>query len=273
MNNKKLGFFGFSPQRKIITVLFLLLSVGAAVFIYAPMSISVGGGWRNIGAWFPMVYLFALFIITYNLHNLKKILRKFYKPLIIIFYTGMALFLAVFIIFCFLILSYTSNDIPENPDLIIVLGSQVRGDSTSNLLRYRLDTAVEAINKYPNALCIVSGGQGPDESFPEAVIMKKYLVNKGIAENRIFEEAKSSSSIENLMFSKQIIDENNLKHENIIIVTSNYHIPRAILIAKRIYPSDVNFYAVKVSSPFALSSSGIMREFFAFVKSYIYDRV
>ena len=68
-----------------------------------------------------------------------------------------------------------------------------------------------------------------------------------------------------------LIKGDHIKYDNIIIVTSNYHVPRAMLIAKRIYPG-ANIYAVKANSPFALSSAGIVREFFAFVKSYIFDK-
>ena len=266
--HKKRGFKSFTTRRKIITAFFLVLFVCSIAFIVVPMT---GGMNWNLGVWFPTVYFLLLFLATYNLELLKKILKKTYRPLIYIFYSGMGLFLCAFIIFCALILSYTSENIPENPDLIIVLGCQVRGESPGNLLRHRLEAASETINKYPGAYCVVAGGQGPDEIIPEAVVMKKYLINKGADENKIFEESKSSTSYENLIFAKEIIDLNNIKHENIIIVTSNYHVPRAVLIAKRIYP-EANFYTVKASSPFALFSAGITREFFAFVKSYIFDR-
>ena len=269
-NIKKSNFSKFSPKRKIVATILLILFVGSVIFIVVPMN--GGAGWGNIGAWFPTIYFFVLFTVTYNLELLKKLLKKAYRPLIFIFYSGMILFVIVFIIFCALILGYNSDNIPDNPDLIIVLGCQVRGHSPGNLLRYRLQTALDTLNKYPDSVCIVSGGQGPDEIVQESRVMKKYLTDRGIGENRIFEEDKSSSSFQNLSFSKKVIEENNLKHENIIIVTSQYHVPRAIMIANRIYP-DTNFYAVKSSTPFALFSAGIVREFFAFVKSFIFDKV
>jgi uncharacterized SAM-binding protein YcdF (DUF218 family) len=270
-NIKKSVFSGFSTRRKIIVTIFLILFVASIIFIVIPM---VGGieGFGNIGVWFPTVYFFALFMVTYNLEKLKKLLRKAYRPLIFIFYLGMILFVIVFMIFCILIMGYTLENLPENPDLIIVLGCQVRGHEPGNLLRYRLETTFETMNKYPDSICIVSGGQGPDEIVQEAKVMKQYLADRGIDENRIYEEGESSSSFQNLSFSKKVIEENNLKHENIIIVTSQYHVPRAIMIANRIY-TDTKFYAVKSSTPFALFSAGIVREFFAFVKSFIFDKV
>jgi uncharacterized SAM-binding protein YcdF (DUF218 family) len=248
----------------------VVLSIG---FVY--ISLTGGAGWGNIGTWFPSFYFLLLLIVTYNLEILKKWLRKAYLPLIAVFYSGMILFLAAFIIFCFLILSYTSVDIPENPDVVIVLGCQVYGYTPGILLKTRLDAALETLNKYPGSICVVSGGQGPDETMPEAQTMKKYLSDRGIDENRIYEENKSSSSFENLSYSKKIIEENNIKCDNIVILTSEYHVPRAVLIAKRVYP-DIHIKhisAVKATSPFNMFGAGIMREFFAFVKSFVFDRV
>jgi len=268
---KKLRFHNFSAHRKFVTGFLFILFISSVIFIVIPMT--AGAGWGNIGVWFPAIYFFLLFAVSYNLEKLRKILKKAYKPLIILFYSAMILFVSVFTVFCFLILGYASNDIPDNPDLIIVLGCQVRGYAPGNLLRYRLETAVKTLNKYPGSLCIVSGGQGPDEIVPEAKVMKQFLIDKGIDENRIYEESESSSSFQNLKFSKKLMEENGLKHENIIILTSEYHIPRAMMIASRIYPDNVNICAVKSSAPFALFSAGIVREFFAFMKSFLVDKV
>jgi len=273
MDYKKRGFFKFhkfSVQRKII-VIFLAIMLVFMVCL-ALMAAIRGAGVGNIGVWFPIVYFLMLLIVTYNLDGLKNILNKFYRPLIIIFYTGMILFLAAFSIFCVLILGYASDNLPENPDLIIVLGCQVRGYNPSLLLKSRLVTAINILDKYPDSVCIVSGGQGPDEIIQESRVMKKYLEDNGIDGNRIFEEDKSSSSFENLIFSQKVIEENNLPHENIIIITSEYHVPRAVLIAKRIYP-DADIYAVKSTTQYAFFTAGIVREFFAYVKSYIFDKV
>ena len=263
----------FSKKRKVLVLFLLIMLVLSIIFSITAL---IAGAGLSVWTFFAFIYFFALFIVTYHLHNLKKILKKIYTALTAVFYSGMILFFIVFTVFCVLILGYTTSDIPENPDLVIVLGCQVKGENPGNLLKSRLDKVGEVLNKYPGAACIVSGGQGPDEIVRESKVMKKYLADKGIDEGRIYEEGESSTTFENLLFSKKLIEENNLNHANIIIITSEYHIPRAMIIAKRVYTDNTQIYAAKAKSPFPmifpLFNAGVVREFFAFAKSYIFDK-
>jgi len=254
---------------KKIILLFLFIMVIASV-VFTITSLMANSSW-TIWAFFPLIYFGLLFIITYNLNRLKKILGKAYKILTGIFYFGMIAYFIVFTIFCFLIFAFEAETLPENPDVVIILGCQVYGSNPSNMLKSRLETAIDVLNKN-SAVCVVSGGQGPDETVPESETMELYLVNHGIDISRIYKESESSSSFKNLSYSKKVIEENNLKYENIIIITSEFHVPRAVMIAKRVF-HDANIYAAKSNSPYDLFGAGIIREFFAFVKSFILDRV
>ena len=79
--------------------------------------------------------------------------------------------------------------------------------------------------------CKVSGGMGEGEKISEAECMYRYLTKKGINSSRIIKEDKSTSTRENLRFSKKIIEEKGLGN-NIAIATSEYHQYRASQIAK-----------------------------------------
>ena len=79
-------------------------------------------------------------------------------------------------------------------DYVVVLGAQVRKSGPSLVLRYRLDKAIEYLDENPNTICIVSGGKGPNEPFPEAQGMADYLKEHGIAEQRILEEPDSKTT-------------------------------------------------------------------------------
>ncbi len=113
----------------------------------------------------------------------------------------------------------------------IVLGCQVYGETPSVSLRGRLDAAYEYLASHEGSKAIVAGGQGEDETVPEAYVMKKYLVSRGIAEERILMEDRSESTEENIRFSGEIIEENGLP-ETMYIITDAYHSYRAFLFAE-----------------------------------------
>lgn len=139
------------------------------------------------------------------------------------------------------------NDYPKDTSsTLIVLGCKVKGTKPSLMLKRRLDSAFEYLSENPEVKVIVSGGKGNDEDISEAECMKNYLVQKGIKENRIFMEDKSSSTYENLQFSEDIINSNNLC-KDITIVTDGYHQLRAEMIAKNLGYSKVTNISAKTS--------------------------
>lgn len=112
----------------------------------------------------------------------------------------------------------------------IVLGCRVYGERASLSLVERLEAAYDYLVENPEANCVVSGGQGPGENISEAECMYRWLVAKGIEPTRIYKEDKSTSTDENIAFSKKVIEENGLV-QKITIITSEYHTYRAGMIA------------------------------------------
>ncbi len=116
---------------------------------------------------------------------------------------------------------------------IIVLGSGLRRDGTlTPLLAGRVDKGIESYRNNPGSLLIMSGGQGPDEVIPEAEAMRGYAQSLGIPGEDIFAEAGSTNTHENLMFSKQLIEKSGRGEGRILLVTTRYHVLRALLLAK-----------------------------------------
>lgn len=120
---------------------------------------------------------------------------------------------------------------PESDaETVIVLGCQVKDGRPSQLLQHRIDAAAEYLQAHPNAVCIASGGQGWNESISEAACIEHGLVAKGVDASRIFREENSTTTQENLLFSKQIMEENGLSGR-VLIVSNNFHIYRALKLA------------------------------------------
>lgn len=126
---------------------------------------------------------------------------------------------------------FAANRRPQKDDTVLVLGCQVKGERPSLMLQERLEAAYKYLSGNPDAVCILSGGQGSDERISEAECMYRYLEDKGIDSGRLYMEAQSTSTRENLLFSSRIIQEHGL-NSRVAIVTNEFHEYRAGRIAK-----------------------------------------
>lgn len=116
---------------------------------------------------------------------------------------------------------------------VVVLGAGLHGSTPSLSLQNRLDAAYEYLVAHPDALCVVSGGQGPDEDISEAECMYNILTDRGIDPARILMESQSTSTQENIRFSVDLIEEYTcVRPTQINLITSEYHLLRAGIFAK-----------------------------------------
>lgn len=118
----------------------------------------------------------------------------------------------------------------RNADYIIVLGAGIIGSKVTPLLAARIEKGIELLCYNPNAVLIMSGGQGSGEDISESKAMADYAIDKGVSAEKIILEQKSVSTEENLRFSRELMNTQNPK---IIIVTTAYHMFRALILAKR----------------------------------------
>lgn len=119
---------------------------------------------------------------------------------------------------------------------IIVLGCGLKkGIEVTPLLAGRVDKGIEAYKQNKGSILVFSGGKGADEKIAESEAMKIYAMKQGVPETSILTEDKSVNTRENLLFSKQLIEEN-IKDMtgNLLVVTTSYHVLRALLLAKNL---------------------------------------
>ncbi|MGN0158329.1 MAG: YdcF family protein [Brotaphodocola sp.] len=119
-------------------------------------------------------------------------------------------------------------------DYVIVLGSQLHNKEPGKVLKIRLDKAAEYARENPDTYLILSGGKQKKkkETETEAQVMKQYLMEKGIPEDQLLLEERSTSTAENLAFCKELMGERSTT-ARIGILTSNFHLYRAQMIAKK----------------------------------------
>lgn len=120
----------------------------------------------------------------------------------------------------------------KNEAVIIVLGCRVKGDAASLALEGRIETAYRFLLSNPQAIAILSGGQGKDENISEAECMRRMLTERGIANERLILEDKSTSTDENIRFSLEIIEKTGLE-KSVAAATSEYHQMRTKMICER----------------------------------------
>lgn len=149
-------------------------------------------------------------------------------------------------------------------DYVIVLGAQWKQNGPSYVLQKRLDKAVWYLEQNPETMVIVSGGQGSNEPVTEAMGMKGYLMQKGIAEERILLEDQSTNTYENLTYSGVLLDR---EKDSVVLVTNNFHMFRALQIARK----QGYMQAEGLSAPSypAMLPNNLLREFFGVVKDFL----
>lgn len=122
----------------------------------------------------------------------------------------------------------------QGADYLVVLGARVRGDHISSLLKYRLDTALDYLSDNPDTMVIVSGGQGPGENLSEAEAMQNYLVEHGIAAERILLDDESLNTDQNIENSIALIQgRQKVTGQHIVIVSNGFHLFRATRIIEK----------------------------------------
>ena len=182
----------------------------------------------------------------------------------ITFISILAIAVAFFVAVEAVIVSGMVHKPSDNLDYIIVLGAQVRGTIITKSLRKRLEAAQEYLEKNPDTIAVVSGGQGTGEDISEAQAMYDYLVEHGIDGERIIIEDKSTNTDENIEFSmEKIYGDSNLGEPNIGIVTNNFHVYRAVAVCEK---KGYDVEGISGSSDEILFGNYMLREFFAVVK-------
>ena len=170
------------------------------------------------------------------------------------------------------VMSGAHDDVTGEPEVMIILGCQVKPWGPSILLQDRLNEALSYLEAHPDMIVVVSGGQGPDEPSTEARAMADYLVEKGFSEANILLEEESHNTMQNFQYSAKLLEQAGYDSEDGVLVVSNgFHLTRARMLADRVGFEDVSVLAAPSShTPSRLKM--YIREPLALVKSFLFDR-
>ncbi|MDR0821475.1 MAG: YdcF family protein [Oscillospiraceae bacterium] len=140
-------------------------------------------------------------------------------------------------------------------DYALVLGNQIKGTTPTTMLTERLSVAIDWLDSHPNGKAVLSGGQGKGEDIAEAEAMYAWLVQQGADGDRLILEVKSTSTIENVRFSKALLPDNTA----VAIITSDYHLKRAYDICLREELAVAAIIPAKTTHPL-LAANNYIRE-------------
>lgn len=253
------GFLFFSGVLGILDTLLLLLSNGGV----------------NLGTILPGV-VGGLLIFSVLV---KAFFRKFMplrrtKPWVLKVRQGV-IFLSLIGLISILVVEgeIISNSRPDpavGVDYLIILGAGLNGDQLSWTLWERMHKGLDYLEEHPKAKVVLSGGQGPGEKISEAEGMRRFLVDHGIADERILKEDQSTSTMENFRLSKELLvrQPGFRDSERVVVITNDFHLFRSKMLARR---NGLIPVGIPSPTPWYLVPNVYLREYFEVVKSLIFD--
>ena len=192
-------------------------------------------------------------------------MKKIFKILIVIAIISIILVLSI----NFYVVGKAKNKIIKdndysslkNVDCILILGAGIWGDKPSPMLQDRLDEGIKLYKEGIASKIIMSGDHGREE-YDEVNIMKEYAIEQGVPSEDIFMDHAGFSTYESIYRAKEIFGA-----DNIVIVTQEYHLYRALYIADKL---NINAYGVN-SDPRKYSGQTFreLREILARNKDFI----
>lgn len=171
------------------------------------------------------------------------------------------------------------NDRPQKPEYLLVLGGGIRETGAlSSGTRARVDRAAEYARTNPGVIIVATGGKLEREPWPEAREMARYLrEEKGIPGASILAEERARDTIQNFAYSAALIAEReraaNPERDlladppEICVVTTGYHLKRALYLANRGGYAKVS--ALAAPCPPIAAPSSYLREVGAWWKLWI----
>jgi len=250
--------------KKIIRILFLVITAMCFAVFFIPLPLYGVFNLGNIAGMmlFGAVFLCLLFSERFCCFVKKTAEKKTGKALIAVFCALAAAALTVAAFTGAKIVKGAANEPPEGAETTaVVLGCRVYDSGASRMLLSRIAAARDYLEKHPESVCILSGGQGDDEPMAEAKCMFEELTSLGISPDRLIMEDMSESTRENISFSLEIIKEKGLPEE-LTLITNEYHQYRASIIAEEL---GCKAYSCSAESQIILLPTYFVREIFGII--------
>lgn len=248
--------------------------VVAAVPLLLDALFLMGLGVFSLGVTLPLAIACALLVLAWRWHVVHAWIDAAPKRRHLWRWMWALFWLWVLSVACFWIALARPGDASRNaasghPAVIVVLGSGTPGGKVSPVLAARLDAALQRAQAVPRAIVVASGGVDFGQTRSEGEIMGDYLRAKGLPAARILQEERSTSTEENLLFSRALLEGRGIRvaQADVEIVTSDFHTLRSSWIARR--AGYANVHAVGAPTPLYVRYNAWLREYFAVLSGLV----
>lgn len=252
--------------------LLLLLLIGLyalLVFLYWNAIVVMRKEGHSLANLLTLLLAIGLTVFLIFNYYSDKVLPQWASLLFGILPLSMFYFSIVFYNFLTISIIYQFNQPKYNKDFIIILGSGlIDGKTVPPLLGKRIEKAIQFYKAQSNATLnppkiLMSGGKGDDEHIAESLAMKNYALEKGIPEEDILVETNSKNTLENMKFSKEIMEQDFGGTDfRALFTTNNFHLFRAGLFAKM---ANLKADGIGARTAFYFLPNAFLREFIAIV--------
>ena len=162
----------------------------------------------------------------------------------------------------------------DAPEVMVIFGCKAEPWGPSELLRDRLDTALDYLEEHPDMKVVVTGGQGSDEPVTEAQCMYDYLTEHGVEGENIILEDRASNTWENIKYTQELFQSGEVEPTGkILAVSSGFHLARIRMLWAREWEGTYTLSTLAAPASHIPSRLKMyVREPLALVKSFLFDR-
>lgn len=220
--------------------------------------------------------LLSVFIVIFGVtvpialnKHIRRITGRVYIFFKSVYCAALCFYMVTFLAMCAVIYLPSADEIdpaslPEDM-VFVTFGAKIGEDRMPGKpLTRRLEKTAELMEACPGSICIVTGGQGDDEPCSEAEAMRDYLVSLGISADRIIMEDQAGNTLENIEFTKALMEKKGLADRPVACVSTDFHIPRIRYLAERYDFADY-YYRSYGTTPFNDFGS-LVREYMSYAK-------
>ncbi|MEN9415963.1 MAG: hypothetical protein RLZ62_2267 [Bacteroidota bacterium] len=154
----------------------------------------------------------------------------------------------------------SAESLPDSR-VAVIFGAGIRNNAPSKYLKDRLDAGIRAYKEGKARKLLLSGDNG-SKSYDELAVMKTYCADHGVDTLNIFVDYAGFDTYSTLYRAKYIFGV-----QEAVLVTQNYHLDRAVFIARHLDIDAVGYAADR--GGYSNLRKNKIRELFATVKSFV----